>query len=263
MLSAASLKLLSVNELTNIKFSMIILYCYLFININHSRLKHVLFDVGVRHDDTNTVLREAVLLDTKLSKHLLDRRIYITITFQLDNDEIARAALDTCLKILETDIKVDGEPFGLPLIDEGDTVKPVLDHRPHLIQVHAHLLFEKSRYLRLCQLILSRYLNAGLRRAAVVVFLLHFQEGDVRFEVGSYPHFFSGIVTVMMGHVKKMRGGIPIGSQIRIDTITIKLLRVIFACCHLKQFEKRPIICDKLRINPVHQAYRRHLVKRY
>ena len=64
--------------------------------------------------------------DAQFSQQREYRAVYVSIALEFYYHEIVRIIISLRLKIMEVYIKVDGQALSLGIVDERDTVKPVL-----------------------------------------------------------------------------------------------------------------------------------------
>jgi len=96
-------------------------------------LEVVLLQLGVSHCHADAALREARGMDVEVAQDVLDRTEDVSVALQFDDDDVARVAVQTRIKVVETHVEVDGETFRLSFVHQRDAVEVVLHDRVHIL----------------------------------------------------------------------------------------------------------------------------------
>ena len=68
-------------------------------------------------------------MDAQLIQHFEYGRIDQSVTFQFDDDQIAHILVHATYFVVKTQSRVDGQPFGLPLVYQRDAREVVVQCR--------------------------------------------------------------------------------------------------------------------------------------
>ena len=96
-----------------------------FHDLSQSFFESVLLDFRVSHHSPDAVLAETRGFDAQLSQQGQDGRGYTSVAFQLDDHYVVVFRATPCLFVVKVDVEIDGQAFGLVVVDQGDTLELV------------------------------------------------------------------------------------------------------------------------------------------
>ena len=97
----------------------------------------------VCHRSADAVFAEAGGLDAQLPQQGDDGRRHAAVPFEFDDHDVVHGGRGLRFVIEELNIEVNGEPFGLALVDQRDTVETVAHGGREIFKGKSGALFEK------------------------------------------------------------------------------------------------------------------------
>ena len=206
--------------------------------------------------------------DAQLEQFGKDGRRLEAIALQFDHDEVVHHALHTRRQVVETEVGVDGQAFGLGLIDEGDTIEVILElflkSLWGIMEMSADkviVVVKTERGGGTCMRVEILCGSALLLRTPMVVLGLHLKEVQSHMEVGAHTDLLTHQMSCLMTIIHRTILCIIIEGIIRCDELTIDLLDVVLVASHGEQLTKHGHRGHELRVDAVHQTDISHLVE--
>ena len=229
--------------------------------------------VGERR--TDAVFGEPVRMDAQLEQLGQNRRGFQTVTLQLDDHDVAHSARLVSSYVVETQVGVDGQPFSLALIHEGDAVETVLklfcQRLRGIAQVGAQkiivghelliLSLEADRMIGILG-VETFHRHPFLLGPPVIVLGLYLQKVKTSIDIGTDTQLLAHKMSCLVYIIHITVGGVEIESVVRGDAQSTRLLHEIVFARQLEQLSEHRHRRDELRVDAIHQPDFFHVLQR-
>ena len=183
----------------------------------------------VGHRSSDAILAKASWLDAQSAQQGQNGRGATSVALEFYHHDIIHRGVFVRQVVVEANVEVDGESFRLVEVDQGDAAELIAYGGTDFAEPKSGLLVEEVRASSLAHHVVERgHLDARLACGAVVVFLLDFEEGEVRVHVGAHSHFLSRLAPrlVLSKHGVRLRR-IEISSGIGAHPLSVNLLCIV------------------------------------
>ena len=227
-------------------------------------LEKIVLQLGVCHHGADAVFREARWFDAHLPQEVEDRREHITVALEFYDDQFARLGIALGFVVVELDVEINGQAFGLTIVDEGDAVETVLHGRRDVVErAPGEALDEGSAAcVDYFLAVMRRHGDAFFLGSTVVVFRFHLEESEVAVQVSADANLLTRCPGVVMLEEETVLGGVPVDGTIGGYALVLDLLHEIFTLRQLQKFYQLAFAGDELGVGAIHQFDAAHLIER-
>lgn len=216
----------------------------------------------VRHGSADAIFAESHRHDSEVVKILSYWRIDVAVALQLDDNDVAHLLVASVLRIVELQVEVDGEAFGLCIVHKRDAVEVVHQFCRDISDANVCVFFNKLFTLvYIVPVVDAIDLDSLLVGTSFVILVLNLEEREVAVFVSAHSHLNSVGTSVVMIHIHRIAHSIKVDRAIRAYSLAIQFLHEITVLNHLEQSRKLSSVGNILVVQSVHQLYSRHLFK--
>ena len=215
-------------------------------------------------------------VDSELLEHAQYGRELQAVALQFDDDYARKVFGLPGFDVVEAQVEVYGEPFGLGLVDERDARESVLDllfergcivsevlAKELAVAPELFVLLEEKDVVAGLSGVEALHRHALFLGAPVVVLGLHLEEVQVGVYVTAYAKLLPVGVSVVVDAEHLAVGRVKIGGIVFGNAQPIDLLHSVSFACKLKKACQHGRVGDELCVGTVHQFDAAHLLKRY
>ena len=198
-------------------------------------------------------------------------RRHVSVALEFDDDQFRIRFAFSAHYILPHQIQVNGQPFGLGLVDQRDSMKFSPQMRSQFGPRVPAFSRDEVLYIPFLAFGLAESLSGNIKArhgdtfllcAPFVVLALDFQECQVAVHVLPHAYLLANELPVVVADVHVERVGVVIHRVVGGDAFAVYLLHIVVGLCRLQNSRQHSQRHRVLGVDAVHQLNTLHLAKR-